>query len=64
MNENPFKRIIPDDELPEAHKKKVISAIDSAKLLLEIADLFTFKQARSNGIILQTLLENSNSAKK
>lgn len=64
MNENPFKRIIPEDELPAAHKKKVISTIDTAKLLLEIADLFTFKQAQSNGIILQTVLENSNSVKK
>ncbi|OWY21143.1 hypothetical protein C7N43_10775 [Sphingobacteriales bacterium UPWRP_1] len=58
MNENPFKKIVPEDSLPELHKKKVLDTLDTAKFLMEIADLFTLKQAQTDGVLVQTMLEN------
>ncbi len=54
---NPFKDWFEGDELPSDHKKGVLTTIDTAKFLMEIADLFTLKQAATNGTILHTILD-------
>lgn len=64
MNENPFKKIVPEDSLPESHKRKVLETLDTAKFLMEIADLFTLKQAQTDGVLLQTMLESWGTQKK
>lgn len=54
---NPFKLLDEQEELPEKHKEYVLSSIDTAKFLLEIAELFTFKQIETNTTIVSTMLE-------
>lgn len=41
--ENPFKKIIHNEKLPDFIKSKVMDDIDIIKLTLEFADLFTIK---------------------
>ncbi|MGB1205504.1 MAG: hypothetical protein ACPG5B_07660 [Chitinophagales bacterium] len=60
---NSFKNLGADHELPPEHKKKVLDTIDMTKFLLDIADLFTVKQAAANGNMLNTLLGNSKEKK-
>lgn len=60
MKNNPFKKIVPTEDLPEEHKERVLNVIDTAKFLLGFADLFTLKQAQINGTILHTILDPTN----
>ena len=41
--ENPFKKIIHDDELPQSLRKKVMDDVALIKLSLDMADLITVK---------------------
>ncbi len=41
--ENPFKKILQDQELPEVLKNKVLNDIGMIKLTLDVADLFVVK---------------------
>ncbi len=41
--ENPFKKIIHDEELPQALRKKVMDDVALIKLSLDMADLITVK---------------------
>lgn len=45
--ENPFKKIIHNEKLPDSLKEKVVSDISSIKLLLDIADLALIKYPSS-----------------
>jgi len=63
-NNNPFKRIVPAEDLPESHKKQVLDTVDTAKFLLEIANLFTLQQAETNVNLLSTLIDSPNTTNK
>ncbi|WP_417444481.1 hypothetical protein [Joostella sp.] len=41
--DNPFKKIINNEKLPESVKGKVMEDVDIIKLSLDIADLFMIK---------------------
>ncbi|MCF8715641.1 hypothetical protein JM658_12465 [Joostella atrarenae] len=41
--DNPFKKIISNEKLPESVKGKVMEDVDMIKLSLDIADLFMIK---------------------
>lgn len=55
-HENPFLSLVPNVTLPENHKEQVMTTLNTAKFLLEFADLFTFRQAEVNTKILTTVL--------
>lgn len=57
--ENPFKKIVPDADLPEGDREQVLDIIDSARFVMNFIDLFTVKQAKLGGTICQTLLESA-----
>ena len=60
---NSFKNLAAGQNLPPEHKKKVLDTIDMAKFLLDMADLFTLKQAATNGKMLTTLLGDKKNKK-
>lgn len=41
--ENPFKKILHQQEVPEVLKKKVINDVAMIKLSIDVADLFVIK---------------------
>ncbi len=41
--ENPFKKILHQEEVPEVLKKKVINDVAMIKLSIDVADLFVIK---------------------
>ena len=45
--ENPFKKILHQEELPEALKKKVMSDVAMIKLTIDVADLFVVKYPKT-----------------
>lgn len=45
--ENPFKKILHDEELPKVLKEKVMNDISFIKLSLDIADLFAVKHPQA-----------------
>ena len=45
--ENPFKKILHQEELPEALKKKVMGDVAMIKLTIEVADLFVVKYPKT-----------------
>lgn len=45
--ENPFKKILHDEELPKILKEKVMNDISFIKLSLDIADLFAVKHPQA-----------------
>jgi hypothetical protein len=49
---NPFKRIIHHQSVPDVLKKKVLSDIGMIKLTLDIADLFLVKYPNTIGDLL------------
>lgn len=55
--ENPFKKILSQEELPKMLKQKVIDDISLIKLTIEIADLFVVK---SPGTIESLLKKKGN----
>lgn len=52
---NVFDRLHADKELPEKTKKELMSKLDAFKLFLDIADLFTIKNAKVGGEMLGTV---------
>jgi len=51
-NMNIFDKLHADKELPEKTKKELMSKLDAFKLFLDIADLFTVKNAKVGGEML------------
>ncbi|MGG8498118.1 hypothetical protein ACQY1Q_17060 [Tenacibaculum sp. TC6] len=41
--ENPFKKILHNEELPEVLRKKVLNDVAMIKLSIDVADLFVVK---------------------
>ena len=49
---NPFKKILHNEELPEVLKKKVLNDVAMIKFGLEVADLFVIKYPTTIGDLL------------
>ncbi|WP_166961447.1 hypothetical protein [Yeosuana marina] len=52
--ENPFKKVLHNEKLPEVIKKKVMSDIDLIKLTLDFTDLFAIKYPDAVNDILKS----------
>lgn len=52
--ENPFKKIIRNEEIPSFLKQKVLDDLELIRLSLEFADLFAIKYPESINNILKT----------
>ncbi len=50
--DNPFKKILHNEELPEVLKKKVLNDVAMIKLSIDIADLFVVKYPNAIGDLL------------
>ena len=65
--ENPFKKILHNEEVTKALRKKVINDISLIKLSIDIADLFVVKYPSTVGEFLDTEkkpIKNINSNKE
>lgn len=65
--ENPFKKILHNEEVPKALREKVINDISLIKLSIDIADLFVVKYPSTLGEFLDTekkTIKNINSNKE
>lgn len=60
---NNFKKLLEDDKLSEEHKREVIKAIDAAKLVADIIDLFSAKQFFTRTGVLMNLSDPNNKNK-
>jgi len=58
---NNFKKLLENDELSDDHKKEVIKAIETAKLVADIVDLFAAKQFFTRSGILMGLNDENDS---
>jgi len=52
--ENPFKKILHNEEVPKLLKEKVMNDISFIKLSLDMADLFVVKYPNTIGSFLST----------
>jgi hypothetical protein len=52
--ENPFKKILHNEEVPKVLREKVINDISLIKLSIDIADLFVVKYPSTVGEFLDT----------
>lgn len=52
--ENPFKKILHNEEVPKVLRDKVINDISLIKLSIDIADLFAVKYPETIGEFLMT----------
>ncbi|WP_299673612.1 hypothetical protein [uncultured Tenacibaculum sp.] len=50
--DNPFKKILTHEELPEVLKKKVLNDVAMIKLSIDMADLFVVKYPSAIGDLL------------
>lgn len=50
--ENPFKKILHNEELPQVLKKKVLDDVAMIKLSIDLADLFVVKYPNAVGDLL------------
>ncbi len=52
--ENPFKKILHDEEVPNILKEKVMNDISFIKLSIDVADLFVVKYPNTIGSLLSS----------
>lgn len=52
--ENPFKKILHNEEVPKVLREKVINDISLIKLSIDVADLFVVKYPNTVGEFLNT----------
>ena len=50
--DNPFKKILHNEELPKVLKKKVLNDVAMIKLTIDMADLFVVKYPNAVGDLL------------
>lgn len=50
--DNPFKKILHNEELPQVLKKKVLNDVSMIKFSIEMADLFVVKYPNAVGDLL------------
>ncbi len=56
-SKNPFKGLNKDSSLPAEHKKKVMDSLDTVKLIADIADMFSAKQASADLNLIKNILK-------
>ena len=61
--ENPFKKILQNEEVPKILRERVINDIAMIKLSIDVADLFVIKFPGIAGSLL-ALTDNSDDIKK
>ncbi|AOW21636.1 hypothetical protein [Urechidicola croceus] len=61
--ENPFKKILHNEDVPKVLRDKVINDISLIKLSIDMADLFVVKYPETAGSLL-TINEKKDSPKK
>lgn len=57
--DNPFKKILHSEELPDVLKKRVLNDISMIKLTIDIADLFVVKYPNIIGDLLMGGISSS-----
>ena len=65
--ENPFKKILHNEEVPKVLRERVINDISLIKLSFDVADLFVIKYPNTIGQILDTEkkpINNNNNKEK
>ncbi|MGJ8745828.1 hypothetical protein [Polaribacter sp.] len=62
--ENPFKKILHHNEVPNVLKKKVLNDIGMIKLTLDIADLFVVKYPNTFGELFSSTSNNNQNKTK
>ena len=58
MMENPFKKLLHNEEVPELLKEKVMNDISFIKLSIDMADLFVIKYPNTIGSFLSSEKNN------
>jgi hypothetical protein len=53
---NPFDKLFEQESLPPEHKKEVMKTIDTLKLMADMVDLFSVKQAKTSTSLLGGML--------
>lgn len=61
--ENPFKKLLHNEEVPKVLKEKVINDISLIKLSIDLADLFVVKYPNTIGEFLTTENEDDFNSK-
>lgn len=62
--DNPFKKLLNNEELPDLLKQKVLDDVAAIKLTIDIADLFVVKYPNVIGdILLSSSSENKKNKK-
>ncbi|WP_111706622.1 hypothetical protein [Lutibacter citreus] len=62
--DNPFKKILHNEEVPKILKEKVINDISLIKLSIDLADLFVIKYPNTVSELLDTEKKPINNKKK
>ncbi len=53
-NQNPFKRIEPNEEVPAALKEKIMRDVNYIRFFTDLADLFSMKYAETVQTLFKT----------
>ena len=53
---NPFTHLLDNESLPPEHKEAVMQTIDMLKLMANMVDLFSVKQARTNTSLISQVM--------
>lgn len=61
MAENEFKKLAHEEKLPPEHKEAVLQSIDTLKLIGNMLDMFSLKQAQTDLSMLENLSGSSKS---
>lgn len=62
--ENPFKKLLHNEEVPKVLKEKVINDISLIKLSIDLADLFVVKYPNTIGEFLSTEKESGSNSEE
>lgn len=61
---NPFDKLFEQESLPPEHKREVMKTIDTLKLMADMVDLFSIKQAKANSSLLGGMLDSKDPVTK
>lgn len=60
---NPFTHLLDQESLPPEHKKAVMETIDLLKVMADMMDLFSVKQAKTNSSLFGGIVSRGNKDK-
>lgn len=60
---NPFDKLFEQESLPPEHKREVMKTIDTLKLMADMVDLFSIKQARTETSLLGHMLNRKGTSR-